>query len=300
MRLLLYFVSCFLCSSSVGLLLIHVISGSSPEAERMFLLVQSRRKDQRKVHFRERVWEAALNRSRQLQQQLGLGQARRLSKRFAKAGLRNPHTGDVFFLVQALGVLGCGAVGSLCKENTIFWMLAGAGAGFVLPDLWLTSRQRRRRERIRRSIPDMVDLLVICVGAGLGLDQALLRVGEELGLSHPQITEELERVSLERQAGTPRLEAWRSLAERTDIKELASFTNMLTETDRFGTPITKALMEFAEELRTKRRQAAEEAAAKTKVKIVFPLVLCIFPCLFIVLLAPALLSIAKTFGTMAR
>ena len=145
----------------------------------------------------------------------------------------------------------------------------------------------------------MVDLLVICVGAGLGLDQALLRVGDDLHLSHPEITEELGRLSLERQAGTPRLEAWQALAQRAQVEELYSFTNMLAETDRFGSPITKALSDFAEDLRTKRKQRAEEAAAKTKVKIIFPLVLCIFPCIFVVLLLPALLQLIRNFSGMS-
>jgi tight adherence protein C len=146
----------------------------------------------------------------------------------------------------------------------------------------------------------MVDLLVVCVSAGLGLDQALMRVGEELGISHPEITEELGRLALERKAGASRIETWGALAERTRIEELSSFVNMLTETDRFGTPIVKALTEFSEQVRAKRRQRAEEAAAKTKVKIIFPLVVCIFPCIFIVLLAPALLSIVQGFSNMGR
>ena len=158
-----------------------------------------------------------------------------------------------------------------------------------MSDLWLASQQRRRRNRIRRSVPDMIDLIVICVGAGLGLDQALLRVSEDLSLSHPEITEELERVMLERRAGASRVDAWRALAERTRIEDLAAFVSMLSETDRFGSPIMKALSDFSEELRTKRRQHAEEAAAKTKV--IFPLVICISPCIFIVLLVPAIVGI---------
>ncbi len=161
------------------------------------------------------------------------------------------------------------------------------------PDMWLTYVTKKRKERIRKSLPDAIDLLVICVDAGLGLDQALLRVGEELALSHPDINEEFTQVNLEQRAGKPRLEAWQSLADRTKIEEFAAFTSMLTQTDRFGTPIIKSLSRFSEEMRMKRRQHAEEMAAKTKIKIIFPLVLFIFPCIFIVLLAPALLSISK-------
>jgi tight adherence protein C len=133
--------------------------------------------------------------------------------------------------------------------------------------------------------------MVICVGAGLGLDQALLRISHELMMSYPDIAEEFTQVNLEQRAGRPRLEAWKSLAERSQIEEFTSFVSMLTQTDRFGTPIISALSRFSSDIRIKRRQRAEEAAAKTKIKIIFPLVLFIFPCIFIVLLAPALLSI---------
>ncbi len=137
--------------------------------------------------------------------------------------------------------------------------------------------------------------MVICIDAGLGLDQALLRIGQELDTSHPDIHEEFLQVNREQRAGRPRIEAWQNLADRTEIEEFSGFVAMLTQTDRFGTPIIQALSRFSEEIRTKRRQRAEEAAAKTKIKIIFPLVLCIFPCIFIVLLAPAVLSIMDGF-----
>ena len=299
-----HLVLCFIICFSVCCLLILVCLPSmikpSREAERMFALVRSHRAEQQRGSFADRMTTLLVAQSRRLRGSVGLKQDAKLTRRFVEAGLRGSSIVDVFFGVQAMGLFCGGALGSMMSDNTIFWMLAGAAFGFMAPDVWLTSRQKSRRELIRRSIPDMVDLLVVCVGAGLGLDQALLRVGEELSISHPQITQELERVSLERQAGAPRLEAWKSLAERTRIEELSSFTNMLSETDRFGTPIVKALSEFSEEIRVKRRQRAEEAAAKTKIKIIFPLVLCIFPCIFIVLLAPALLSITKGFSTMGR
>jgi tight adherence protein C len=131
------------------------------------------------------------------------------------------------------------------------------------------------------------------VEAGLGLDQAMLRVGQELIISHPDIHQEFIQVNREQLAGKPRLEAWKSAAERTQIPEFSLFVSMLTQADRFGTPIVRALSRFGDEIRMKRRQRAEEMAAKTKIKILFPLVLFIFPCIFIVLLAPAILNIAK-------
>jgi len=132
------------------------------------------------------------------------------------------------------------------------------------------------------------------------LDQALLRIGDELAVSHPDISEEFIQVNLEQRAGRPRLEAWKNLADRSEIEEFTSFVSMLTQTDRFGTPIIRALSRFSEDIRMKRRQRAEEQAAKTKIKIIFPLVLCIFPCIFIVLLAPALLNIATGLGGLGQ
>jgi tight adherence protein C len=174
--------------------------------------------------------------------------------------------------------------------------VALGGVGYLTPDLWLKRKTSSRRNRIRKSLPDALDLMVICVDAGLGLDQALIRIGQELGTSHPDIAEEFTQVNLEQRAGRPRLEAWKNLADRSEIEEFTSFVSMLTQTDRFGTPIIRALSRFSEDIRMKRRQRAEEAAAKTKIKIIFPLVLCIFPCIFIVLLAPALLSIVGGLG----
>jgi tight adherence protein C len=184
-----------------------------------------------------------------------------------------------------------GALASFIPSNTAFWVFALAIVGYMMPDMWLKRKTKARQKKIRRSLPDAIDLLVICVDAGLGLDQALLRVGEELVVSHPEINEEFLQVNLEQRAGKSRLDAWQSLAERTQVEELSNFVNMLVQTDRFGTPILKALTRFSEDLRMGRRQHAEQAAAKTKIKIIFPLVFCIFPCLFIVLLVPALLSI---------
>ena len=289
--------------TSCCLFLLFCLPGSlrgSREAERIFNLVRSGRQDRRQIGLRERLSGLFVSQSGKLRHRLGMTQNEKLRKRFLEAGLRVNTASDIFFAVQAFGILGGGALGSVIPVNTAFWMMAGAVVGFMGPDVWLTAKQKSRRERIRRSIPDMVDLLVVCVSAGLGLDQALLRVAEELGISHPEITEELARVALERQAGASRVDTWKALAERIKVEELSSFVNMLSETDRFGTPIVKALNEFSEEVRISRKQRAEEAAAKTKIKIIFPLVLCIFPCIFIVLLAPALLSIAHGLGSMGK
>jgi tight adherence protein C len=174
-----------------------------------------------------------------------------------------------------------------------FWIIALPAAAFITPNLVLTRLIKRRREKIRRSIPDAIDLLVICVDAGLGIDQALLRVGQELGISHPQITEELLQINREQRAGKPRIQAWNDMAARSQLADIDAFASMLLQTERFGTPIARALSGFADAIRVKRRQLAEQMAAKTTVKIVFPLVFFIFPSLFIVLLGPAMLSIFR-------
>jgi tight adherence protein C len=164
----------------------------------------------------------------------------------------------------------------------------------------LTRLVKRRREKIRKSIPDAIDLLVICVDAGLGIDQALLRVGQELGISHPQITEELLQINREQRAGKPRIQAWADMAARSQLPDIDGFANMLLQTERFGTPIARALSTFADTIRLKRRQLAEEMAAKTTVKIIFPLVLFIFPSMFIVLLGPAVLTILRGMSAMTQ
>ncbi|MES2391025.1 MAG: type II secretion system F family protein [Acidobacteriota bacterium] len=284
----------------MALLLVPVLVKPSPEAARIMEVVQSQRPDKRVVRSKEKIVEKLLEAARELRERLGLTENRKLKGRLMAAGMRNSGTADIFFAVQFLVPLVGAFGGSFFKDNTLFWVFAFGVAGFMAPDMWLSKMVSRRQNRIRRSLPDALDLLVICVDAGLGIDQALLRVGEEIALSYPDINEEFTQVNLEQRAGKPRLEAWQSLADRTKIEEFAAFVSMLTQTDRFGTPILKALSRFSEEIRLKRSQHAEEAAAKTKIKIIFPLVLCIFPCIFIVLLAPAILSIMAGLSTMGN
>lgn len=224
---------------------------------------------------------------------LGMTENERLRQRFINAGMRDAGALEIYFAARmlgpAVGILG----GSFIPSNTFFWIALLAGAAYLAPDFWLNLITKRRRERIRRSIPDAVDLLVICVDAGLGLDQAMLRVGMELAVSHPEINAEFLQINREQRAGKPRMEAWQGMADRTQLPDIASFTGMLMQTEKFGTPIARALSTFADGMRQKRRQRAEELAAKTTVKMIFPLVMFIFPSMFIVLLAPAILSIGR-------
>ena len=172
------------------------------------------------------------------------------------------------------------------------------GVGYLAPDFWLSARIKQRREEIRLGLPDALDLMVVCMDAGLGLDQALLRTGQELSGSHPVLAEELMQINLEQRAGKPRVNAWRDMADRTQLETVKGFASMLAQSDRFGTPVSKALSTFADRLRTHRSQLAEEMAAKSTIKLMFPLVLFIFPSMFIVLLGPAALTISRSLGTL--
>jgi len=181
----------------------------------------------------------------------------------------------------------------LARSGVFFWVIMAAVIGFLLPDLWLTHAISKRKERLRLSLPDALDLLVICLEAGLGLDQALLRVGQELKITHKELSEEFLVINLEQRAGVPRIQAWRNMAQRSGVESVRTFVHMLAQTERFGTPVAKSLGAYADALRVRRRQQAEEMAAKTTIKLVPPLVLFIFPSLFIVLLAPAVIVIDR-------
>jgi tight adherence protein C len=180
------------------------------------------------------------------------------------------------------------------------WVLTAlaAGAGFMLPYFYIDGRVSRRKQEVGRALPDTLDLLVVCMEAGLGLNQALVRVAEEIERISPEMGDELTVVNLEIRAGTPRDEALRNLGERTGVEDVRALTSMLVQTDRFGTSVADSLRVHAETLRTKRMQRAEEKAAKTTVKMLFPLVLFIFPAIFVVLLGPAYFLLQDLFGNM--
>jgi tight adherence protein C len=293
MGLIFYIALAFTVFLLVALLLAPVILRPPPAARRMMEMVQSTRPDVRRVSSKERMQTTILSAAKSLQARLGLTEDERVKQQLLSAGIKSSQSANAYAASRFVGpVIGL-ACGSLIRSNTVFWALSLGAVFYLVPDMWLRMKIKKRRERIRKSLPDALDLLVICVEAGLGLDQAMLRVGQELIISHPDIHQEFMQVNLEQLAGKPRLEAWKSAAERTRIPEFSLFVSMLTQADRFGTPIVRALSRFGDEIRQKRRQRAEEMAAKTKVKILFPLVLFIFPCIFIVLLAPAILNIAK-------
>ncbi len=179
-------------------------------------------------------------------------------------------------------------------EWSPFVMLGlAAGLGVILPEVWLQWRVSKRQKKLRKALPDALDLLVICVEVGLGLDQALMRVSEELRIVHPDLSGELELVNLEMRVGKTRIDALRELARRTGLEDVKTLVAMMIQTEKFGTSIAQALRVHSDELRTKRRQRAEEMSAKTSVKMVGPLVFFIFPALMVVILGPAVITLVR-------
>jgi tight adherence protein C len=212
-----------------------------------------------------------------------------LRLRLVQAGYRRDEALPIFFGIRvafAFGLFLFFSMGIVAKPN-VTMALAGLGAGYVLPGMALARMAKKRAHKIRLALADALDLLVVSVEAGLGLDQAMSRVGSELAFAYPDLSDELKLINLELRAGKPRAEALRNLADRTGVDDLSSLVTMLIQTDKFGTSVAQSLRVYSETLRTKRRQRAEEAAAKTGVKMVFPLVFCIFPAIWVVTIGPA-------------
>ena len=214
-------------------------------------------------------------------------------RRLMLAGYRKPYHADIFLGARLAvpALLGLG-VALLFSDNTVILFLIAVVLGFFAPEFWLSHAINKRREKLRLSLPDGLDLLSICLEAGLGLDQAIVRVGRELRVSHPALSEEFLLINFEQRAGVQRNAAWQSFAKRADFESARSFVSMLIQTDRFGTPIAKSLSDFSDALRTQRRQQAEERAAKTTIKLVPPLVFFIFPSMGVVVVGPAVVAVS--------
>jgi tight adherence protein C len=218
-------------------------------------------------------------------------------RRLMLAGYRKPHHADIFLGMRLAipAVLGLAAAMFFSSSPVVFFLLALV-IGFLVPDLWLSYATNRRREKLKLSLPDSLDLLAICLEAGLGLDQSVVRVGQELEVSHPELSDELLLINFEQRAGVQRNAAWQSFAVRANFESARSFVAMLIQTDRFGTPIAKGLGAFSDALRTQRRQKAEEKAAKTTIKLVPPLVFCIFPAMGVAVVGPAIVAVSHFFA----
>lgn len=211
-------------------------------------------------------------------------------QRLIRAGFRNESAIKYFYSAKVIvPLLFCALVlaSGFGGDSPLFICALALGLGFLLPDFWLGRRIKKRQAAIRRGLPDVLDLLVICIEAGLSLDHATARTVEELRRAHPAVTDEMGVVVLEQRAGRPRSEAWKHFAERTDVDTVRNLVSVLIQSEQFGTSVAKTLRVHSDTLRTQRRQQVEEQAAKTTVKLVFPLVLFIFPSLFVVALGPA-------------
>jgi len=222
--------------------------------------------------------------------------------RFMNAGYRNETAPMVYFLAKTLltfalplmVILYVTISGVNPKANLLLLcVVAAAGLGYFLPNVFLERRIAYRKREILDSFPDAMDLIIVCVESGLGLDAALARVSEEMHMISPTLGEELHLINLELRAGSSRERALRNLALRTGVEDIDTLVAMLVQSDRFGTSIAQALRVHAENLRTKRRLRAEEAAAKIALKLLFPLIFFIFPSMLLVLLGPALISIHR-------
>ena len=215
-----------------------------------------------------------------------------------EAGLRGPNAVTTFLGAKVLLGLGLpliflfvlGFLG-MSFGNIVVWMIVLAVVGFYLPTLWLWSESNKRKLEVTHALPDALDLMVVCVEAGLGLNAAILKVAGEMSLASPVLATELRMVNNEMKAGINRIDALRNLADRTGVTDVKSLVAVLVQTDRLGTSVAASLRAQSDSLRVKRRQRAEEAAHKVAVKLVFPLVLCIFPELLLILLGPGMLSI---------
>ena len=230
-------------------------------------------------------------------------EAKKLQKQLMTAGIRSQNAPAVYRTLQLLSMaMFPAAVAIACAltarpvKNAFLYVMMAFVVGFFLPRYILGKMIRSRQQLVRWGLADALDLMVISIEAGLGLNAAMMKVSSELKEVHPDISEEFELANLEIRVGRERDEALRNLAERTGVDDLRSLVAMLIQTDRFGTSIAKAIRAFSDSLRTKRRQRAEQAAQKAAVKLLFPLACFLFPTLFIAILGPAALQLMDTLG----
>jgi len=221
-----------------------------------------------------------------------------VQQRLIRAGYRKESAIKLFYGAKViLPLVFCSLllITGIGHYSPLFLYMLALVLGFLGPDFWLGNRISARQARIRRGLPDVLDLLIICIEAGLSLDQGVQRTATELHGTQPDLSDELGVVVLEQAAGRPRGDAWRNFAERTDVDSVRNLVSVLVQSEKFGTSIARTLRIHSDTLRTQRRQKVEEQAAKTTVKLVFPLVLFIFPSIFLVTLGPAAIIMTESF-----
>lgn len=286
----------------VGFLAFAGIMGLSyAMAGRLSVLGERVRQIRAEYQGSDQEWRDYLDRSLRVVRRMGEliprspAEMSRQQRRLVRAGFRSKDASLLLLGAQAgtvLLLLVAFAASGRLGGNLLLYGALAVLLGAALPDLWLNSVIRKRQERIQLALPDALDLQVVCVEAGLGLDQSLRRIAQELQGTHRELSDELQLLGLEINAGKARAEALRDLARRTEVEDLKSLVAVLIQTDRFGTGVADALRVFSDTLRTKRRQRAEEFAAKMGVKMIPPLFLFILPATFVVVVGPAIVGIA--------
>ena len=221
-----------------------------------------------------------------------------MQRRLATAGYLSPSVATAFSAAEIVLPLVAGICALLAFGQSRTGLIIAALAAaifYFLPGLVVERKIALRKKQIRNGMADVVDLIIVCLEAGSSLDQAIVKATDELGIAYPALAEELRTLSTETRAGKPRIEAFKNLAQRTKVDDVRELVAMLVQTDRFGTSVAQALRTFARTSRDKRRQRAEEAAAKVGVKLVFPLVFLLFPAFYVVTLGPAVIQFARVF-----
>jgi len=220
-----------------------------------------------------------------------------VQRRLALAGLHKPNQIAFYLLSEALTPIAAFAgIYLFFGSRALIFAVLAAVVGYLVPGLVVEYFAKKRQKEIRNGRPDALDLLIVSLEAGLAIDQAILKTAEELSIAYPNLAEELHMITIECRAGKPRIEAFKNFATRTKVDDVRALVAMLVQTDRFGTSIADALRTYAEVSRTKRRQRAEERAAKIGVKLVFPLVFCLFPAFFVVTLGPGVIKFVHAFS----
>jgi tight adherence protein C len=276
-----------------------VYAPSSVLGARLRALGWQRAKPEPKAAIRERVEQALNPLSKAIP--LSPSDVSRTRKWLIQAGYREPRHMTIYIGSRLVcAVFGFATAVAISGFTSSVMLVGLTGLGFFLPRFLLKRKIRARQLRIKLGLPDALDLTVICVEAGLALDQAMMRVGQDLHHAHQELSEELYLVNLEMRAGKPRAEALRNLVERTGVDDIRSLVGTLIQTDRFGTSVAQALRVHSDSLRTERRQRAEEQAAKTTIKMVIPLVLFVLPSIIFVTLGPAVIAMIRSLSPAAK
>ncbi len=221
----------------------------------------------------------------------------RVQRRLATAGFHSGRATAIFVVAELLLPVAFACVPLFFMGVRDGWMpaLIGAAMGWMIPGFWLSRQMKARKRQIQNGLPDALDLLIVCLESGSSIDQGVVKVSEELAIAYPALAEELRLITAEIRAGKPRMDAFKNFSDRTKVEDVRVLVAMLIQTDRFGTSMGQALRTHAETSRSKRRQRAEEHAAKLGVKLVFPLVLCLFPAFYVVVLGPMVTKFVRIF-----